>query len=108
LNMQDLTDKATIAKLMNSAKAYDEANALKDKARAKGYIHSLSLYGVLTDTATGKSEYRRLEVMSNIFWTQQIVELIYRFFKGFKPVKTYTIWLYNKDRKALSNVGGYD
>ena len=106
--MQELTDKTIIAKLMQSAKAFDEANSLKERARQKGYIPSLSLYGVLTDANTGKSEYRRIEIMSNIFWTGQIIELIYRFFKNIKPTKTYTIWLYNKDRKALLNIGGFD
>lgn len=106
--MQELTDKAVIAKLMQSAKSYDEANALKSKANAKGYVYALSFYGVLTDNTTGKSEYRRIEVVSNVFWTGEIIELIYRFFQKVKPPKIYTIWLYNKERRALSMVGAFD
>jgi hypothetical protein len=106
--MQDLTDDAQIVKLMNSAKAYDEANAIKEKAHAEGYVHALSLYGVLTDVTTGKSEYRRIEVMSNVFWTGDIIEHIHRFFRTLKPLKIYTLWLYDKQRHALKYVGGFD
>jgi len=106
--MQNLTDKAVIDKLMDSAKAKDEANTVKAYARKKGYVHALSLYGVLTDKETGRSEYRRIEVMSNMFWTGEIVERIYRFFRTVKPYKTYTIWLYDRERKSIALAGAYD
>lgn len=108
MQLDKLTDDAFIAKVMQSAKAFDEANALKQRARDKGYVHALSLYGVLTDTISGRSEYRRVEVMSNVYWTGEIVELIYRFFQKIKPSKIYTIWLYNKNHKGLLLVGSYD
>ena len=92
---------------MESAKAFDEANEVKSKAREAGYIHALSLYAVITDKETGHSEYRRIEVMSNVFWTGEIIELIYRFFQGFIPDRTYTIWLYNQQKEGLLNIGRY-
>ena len=106
--MQNLTDKTVIAKLMQSAKAHDEANLVKNYARKKGYIHALSLYGVLTDQTEGRSEYRRIEVLSNVFWTGEIVERIHRFFRTVKPSKTYTIWLYDRERKSIALAGAYD
>jgi hypothetical protein len=108
MQIEKLTDEAFIAKVMQSAKAFDEANAVKQRARATGYVHALSLYGVLTDKTSGRSEYRRIEVLSNVFWTDKIVELIYRFFQKIKPAKTYTIWLYSEKHKGLLLVGVYD
>jgi len=108
VKLEQLTDDAFIKKVMNSAKASVEANAVKQHARDTGYIYSMSLYGVLTDTTTNKSEYRRLEVLSDVFWTGDAVELIYRFFQNMKPSKIYTIWLYSGRRRSLLLVGGYD
>jgi hypothetical protein len=108
MQLDKLTDDAFIQKVMNSAKAFDEANAVKQRARDTGYVYALSLYGVLTDTTSGKSEYRRVEVLSNVFWTGEVVELIYRFFQKMKPAKVYTIWLYSAKRHGLLLVGGYD
>lgn len=93
---------------MESAKAFVEANAVKERAHTEGYIHALSFYGVLTEIGSTHSEYRRIEVLSNVFWNSRIIELIWRFFKQFKPNKTYTIWLYNKERDAITQVGAYD
>jgi hypothetical protein len=105
---QNLTDQIAIDKVMNSAKSYNEANELKQKARARGYVFAMSLYGVLTDRTSGRSEYRRIEILSNLFWTGEIVELIYRFFMQTKPAKCYTIWLYNYERKGLLLIGAFD
>jgi hypothetical protein len=105
---QDLTTQITIDKLMNSAKAANEAKIVKDYAAKKKYVYALSLYGVLTDRSSGRSEYRRIEVLSNVFWTGEIVELIYRFFQKIKPAKTYSIWLYDKQRRALGLAGAWD
>ncbi len=108
MDRTELIDKANIDKIMSSAKAFDEANALKQKLLTAGFVHSLSLYGVLTDKTTGKNEYRRIEVMSNVFWTGEIVELIYRFFQHTPPLKVFTIWIYGRARQALKYKGGWD
>jgi hypothetical protein len=108
MQLDKLTNKANIDKIMSSAKAYDEANALKQKLLAVGFVHSLSLYGVLNDKTTGKNEYRRIEVMSNVFWTGEIIELIYRFFQHMPPLKIYTIWIYGRVRQGLKYKGGWD
>ena len=106
--MKELTDKTVIAKLMESAKAKNDADTVKTWAHKKGYIHALSLYGVLTEQTERRSEYRRIEVLSNVFWTGEIVERLYRFFLKVKPKQTYTIWVYDRDRKSVALAGAWD
>lgn len=108
MDLEELKTQAAIDKLMNSAKSLNEANVVKEYARKKGYVHALSLYGVLTDEVNKHSEYRRIEVLSNVFWTGEIVERIYRFFRSVKPSKTYTIWFYDKAKNSIGLAGAWD
>jgi hypothetical protein len=100
--MNRLTNKEIIDKNMQSAMEANEAAEAKRAAAQYGYVHAMSLYGVITDAETGASEYRRIEVISNDIYNGRDIELIYRFFNAIKPAGTYTIWLYNKNTEALT------
>lgn len=103
-----LTDADTINKIMNSAKAFDEANALKAKARAAGYVNALSLYGVVQDADSMHAEYRRMEVYSKTFWSGRVIELLYRFFQSHVPTRVYTLWLVRDDPLQVMLLGAFD
>ena len=73
----------------------------------QGYSELLSIYGVVTDAETGESGYKRIEILSNALYTERVVLLIYEFFDYFKPVSPYTIWVYDRDRDSVRQVGAY-
>lgn len=79
----------------------NEVTAIKSEAATFGFTRQMSLYGVLTDSETKKSEYRRIEVIANKPYTAQDVEYIHRFFKEVKPAAVYTIWLYHNELEAI-------
>lgn len=99
-----LRDLDMVRRLMDSAKGSLEAKAIKEKAVAAGFEFAMSLYGVLTEKDNGRSSYRRIEVVSRKILTGVDVELIYRWFQKAHPIKTYSIWLYDHDNEALTQV----
>jgi hypothetical protein len=105
--MKLLTDQQEITRLMESARGHDLANHLKQLAWRDGFRYWMSLYGVLTEQTTQHSEYRRIEVLSNVPYNGTTVELIYRFFQNIKPVEYYTIWLYFGKDKSIVQAGAY-
>jgi hypothetical protein len=102
-----LTDSEVIEKNMASTLSRTEANELKAEAAKYGFKRAMSLYGVLTNVDTKKSEYRRIEVLANRPYSAQDIEYIHRFFKEVKPVDTYTIWIYHNIDKAVALIGGF-
>lgn len=84
------------------------AKRVKREWIKKGYEYQLSLYGVLLHTEVGESEYKRIEVLMDVPWTEEALHLIYDFFKMFKPPSPYSIWLYNDERGAVTEVGRYE
>ena len=103
-----LTDADTINKIMQSAKAFDEANTLKARARDAGYIYALSLYGVIQDSVSMHAEYRRIEVYAKTFWSGRVIELLYRFFKTHIPTRVYTLWLVHDNPLEVKLLGAFD
>lgn len=92
-------------------KRIDESGRAKTIKRywiKKGFIAQFSLYGVVTDSRTGESGYKRIEILSNTPLTERIVSGIYHFFDYFKPISPYTIWIYDKDRDSIKEVGAYE
>ena len=83
------------------------AKRVKREWIKKGYDQQMSLYGVLTNREEGESGYCRIEILANIPYSEKVVFLIYQFFLDFKPPRPYTIWIFNKDREALRQVGRY-
>lgn len=96
-----LKDLESVRKLMSSAKGAVEAAKIKDALRGEGYKYEMSLYGVLKAVETNRLEYRRIEVLTNILGNERIINLIYRFFQTNKPIKTYTIWIYNSELDSI-------
>jgi len=96
-----LRDLETVKRMMNSAKGFLEAKKVKDQLRSLGYPYQMSLYGVLTNKVTIKSEYRRIEVLSDILLGEREVNLIYRFLQHNHPIKTYSIWVYDSKKDAI-------
>lgn len=78
-----------------------EANAVKDTLGHKGYVFSMSLYGVILNYDTKQPEYRRIEIFIKGAPSQSDVLNIYHFFQDFTPYKYYSIWVYNKDTKEI-------
>jgi len=88
---------------------YPEASrTLKRQLIKRGYTWQISLYGVQTNTATKKSEYRRIEILSNKPYTRNTLVLIYGFFGEFIPPYKYSIWTYNASTDDLDMAKGYD
>lgn len=83
------------------------AKRVKREWIKKGYDQQMSLYGVLTDSLQDESGYCRIEILSNVLYSEKIVFLIYQFFLDFKPARPYTIWIFDREREALSQVGRY-
>jgi hypothetical protein len=92
-----LRDLEMVRRLMNSAKGSLEAKALKDELHSLGYTYAMSLYGVLTNKETSRSEYRRIEILLDVSPNERIVNLLYRFFQVMKPIKTYSVWVYDHE-----------
>jgi hypothetical protein len=84
------------------------ARTTKREYIKKGYEHQFSLYGVTTDRATKLSEYRRIEVLSNTPYTQEVFIDLYEFFNMVIPPSKYSIWIYDGKSKALKSVGVFD
>jgi hypothetical protein len=103
-----LTQKDVIDKNMASAMEINEANILKAEAAKFGFKKQMSIYGVLTNSVTHKSEYRRIEILSNGKYNSQDIELIYRFFEEVKPATIYTIWIYHKATESLALIGSFN
>jgi len=96
-----LRDLEAIRRLMDSAKGALEAKEVKDLLRELGYTFQMSMYGVLTNVETKRSEYRRIEVLSDVLLSEREVNLIYRFMQHNHPVKTYSIWVYDSKKDAV-------
>lgn len=83
------------------------AKSVKRQWIKEGYDQQLSLYGVITDREADESGYKRIEVLSNMIFNEVTLLLIYHFFKSFIPESPYTIWIYDKDRESVKQVGAY-
>jgi hypothetical protein len=92
-----LRDVQMVKRLMESAKGSLEAKALKDELHSLGYTYAMSLYGVLTNKETSRSEYRRIEVLLDVSPNERIVNLLYRFFQTNHPIQTYSVWVYDHE-----------
>jgi len=99
-----LRDPETVRRLMNSAKGAVEARTVKEQLANIGYTFTMSLYGVLTNKASGRSEYRRMEILSQKLLDATDVELVYRWLQKLHPIKTYTIYIYRHEGNLLKEV----
>ena len=74
----------------------------------KGYANQMSLYGVLTNQDTEASEFRRIEILSDVPFTLEIVKGVSESLEYLKPPFKYTIWLYNHREDGIKMVAHYD
>lgn len=81
---------------------------LKREYVKAGYSHQLSFYGVLTNRDTEESQYSRIEVLSQDPFSFKDTFLLYHFFMTLKPLESYTIWLYSREREGVTQVGRYE
>ena len=102
--IRGLRDLDMVRRLMRSAKGSLEARAIKEKAAAAGFEFAISLYGVLTNKETNRSEYRRIEILADHNLGSVDVELIYRWFQKVHPTNTYSVWLYHTETQQLTKV----
>lgn len=103
MNWLALFDAQEIQRLEETA----SAKTTKRHWIKQGYDQQMSLYGVVTDHELGESGYKRIEILSNTPYTERIVHEIYYFFLYFKPAHPYTIFIYDKDRDSVREVGRY-
>jgi hypothetical protein len=96
-----LRDVQMVKRLMESAKGSLEARDLKNELHSLGYTYAMSLYGVLTNIETHRSEYRRIEVLLDVTPNERIVNLLYRFFQTNHPIQTYSIWVYDSELDSV-------
>lgn len=73
----------------------------------RGFDQQISLYGVLHDERDDSDHYCRIEVLSDVPYTEPIVALIYDFFQLIKPTTAYSIWIYSDERESVKNVARY-
>lgn len=83
------------------------AKSIKRRWIKKGYDKQMSIYGVLTNEETDESRYIRIEVLSNTPYTESIVAQLYDFLQELKPSTSYSIWIYDKKRRSIKQVGKY-
>ena len=102
--IRGLKDLNMVRRLMTSAKGSLEARAIKEEAEKAGFEFAMSLYGVLTNKETNRSEYRRIEILADNNLTTTDIELLYRWFYRSHPINTYSVWLYHTETQQLLKV----
>lgn len=106
--MRCLTQQQNIERASKRFVQHLQANKLKDYLEQTGYKFTISLYGVIDNPETVKSEYRRIEVFMNGQPKQVDVEAIHEFFREIKPAMYYSIWKYQIETKNLVMIGGWN
>ncbi len=84
------------------------ARTKKREAIKLGYEFQLSLYGVVKNFKSGEDEYRRIEVLSNIPYDQEIFFSLYEFFSQVIPPSKYSIWRYDKVSGDIKSWGVFE
>lgn len=85
-----------------------KSRTVKRQLIKKGYTWQLSIYGVQKTHENNEREYRRIEVLSNIIYTEKIVHQIYYYFENFIPSAKYTIWTYTGETDNLEQEGAFN
>ena len=73
----------------------------------QGYTEQMSIYGVVNDAELDDKRYKRIEVLSNKPYDRRLMKTLYYYFMDFIPLESYSIWIYDLGRDALSLVGGW-
>ena len=83
------------------------ANKIKDTLGYKGYVFTMSLYGVIINPETQRPEYRRIEVFIKGVPDQIDVGAIKNFFTELPPLDYYSIWVYNRPTKEILHLESF-
>lgn len=105
--MKRITDAEMLERMERNLANHETASTLKTVLKLKGYMYTISFYGVLRNTETGHREYRRIEVFLNDFPKQCDVMGIKHFLTEMPPFKYYTIFAYNTETKKLILIMGW-
>lgn len=81
---------------------------LKREYAQRGYSHQISFYGVLTNKETEESQYSRIEVLAQEPFSYEATFMLYHFFSELKPLASYTIWLYSREREGVKQIGRFE
>ena len=95
------------AKELKRIDASSSSRRVKREYIKQGYNIAMSLYGAFTDRETDKSFGLRIEILSNVPYTEKITYMILSMFEHIHPVSRYTIWIYDGDKEAIKCVGRY-
>lgn len=102
LFLEEITDKWT-----QIYTDLPESRRVKRTWIKRGYPHQASFYGVISEKENEDSQFRRIEVLSNTPYTQQIIESLYHWFEAFIVPVSYSIWIYNKNKRGIALVGKF-
>lgn len=102
LHLEDI-DPEGLKRISNSP----SSRSIKRAYIKQGYDQQMSFYGTLFNKETGKLHHCRIEVLSDVTYTERIVFLIYETFKTLKPPYNYTIWIYNHEKDSIQQVAKY-
>ena len=73
----------------------------------QGYDQQMSLYGVVSEKEKGDFHYKRIEILSDKPFTDELLKLVYYFFKEFIPPESYTIWILDSANERIRPVGEF-
>lgn len=85
-----------------------QSRRLKRKYIKEGYDQQISFYGVIKNKEKDDREYRRIEILSNIFMTRELIDKLYYWFHEMIPPRPYTIWIYDVLKDSVAQVGAFD
>jgi len=86
----------------------EEARRLKRQWILRGYRHQISFYGVVESTDQEPSQYRRIEVLSNVAYDEEIMRFLYEFFSEIMLLKTYTLFALDGVNGDLKPIGDFE
>lgn len=84
-----------------------KSKLLKREAIESGYIHQISFYGVLTNIYTLVKDYRRIDLLSNVPFTQTLFSRLHSYFSIEKPKHRYNIYVYDGDDDTIGVFDSY-
>lgn len=86
----------------------DRSRRVKREWIERGFDEQMSLYGALHDPEIEKDFYLRIEILSDVPYTSEIVQSLYYFFQTvLPPMAKYTIWVYDGAREGVKLVGSF-
>ena len=88
--------------------SHEAARRLKREYVSRGYVYQMSLYGVVKSKAGDLPEYRRIEILSNVAYDEELARFLYEFFSETMLLKTYTLFSLDGVNGDLKPIGDFE